>query len=785
MDLRNLCFTYCPQDQPYLTFRLADWGEARLYLLEDHLARVLFLPQGRLTLNRTWMACPHRELPWEGQDRFDLSGFSLPAYHVESSQNMTVVETSALRIVVAHQGLRLQWYARCAGEWQLFARDRQTQSYNFGQWGAGIFHYLQRTRSEQYFGLGEKSGDMDRAGRRFRMLNIDALGYDAETSDPLYKHIPFYITRDRQKPIAFGLFYDNPATAAFDLGQELDNYHGLYRYYHAQTGDMDYYLILGPEIKEVVQRFAWLTGPTLFGPKWSLGYSGSTMSYTDAPNAQEQLLQFLEDCRRYEIPCDSFQLSSGYTSIGAKRYVFHWNTEKIPDPAALAEQFHATGVKLCANIKPCLLADHPRFQEVQRQQLFIQGQETGQPCIAQFWDAPGAYLDFTNPDAIAWWQQQVREQLLEYGIDATWNDNNEFEIWDDTVQCHGFGARIPIGLIRPILALLMMKASFEAQQAYRPDKRPYLISRSGCPGMQRYVQTWSGDNLTSWKTLKYNIRMGKSLSLCGVFNFGHDVGGFAGPAPEPELLVRWVQNGIFHPRFTIHSWNDDGTVNEVWMYPDVLPLIREQIRFRYRLLPYLYTLFYRASAYNEPILRPTFYDFERDERTFEENDDFLLGPALLVASVVEPGQRERAVYLPTGPAGWYDFHSGQWHQSGQTITVAAPLERCPLFVKEGGVIPLTNAGKNTQELQNELELRCYPPKGSGESTYELFDDDGESWAYRSGRYALLHIRMHADEKQVLLQVEQRGDMPSPYQRISFWLPAAEQRQIMVNGAPYP
>lgn len=784
MDLRSICFTYCPQDQPYEMFRLAGWGEVRIYMLEEDIFRVLFLPQGRLTLDRSWMICPQQDLPWEGRDRLDVSGFSRPEYHVETSQEMTIIETSKLRVAVAHHGFRLQWYARRDGEWQIFARDRQTQSYNFGQWGTGIFHYLQRERSEQYFGLGEKSGNMDRAGRRFRMFNMDALGYDAESSDPLYKHIPFYITRDRQKQIAFGLFYDNLATAEFDLGQELDNYHGLYRYYQAQAGDLDYYLILGPGIKDVTQRFAWLTGPTLFGPKWSLGYSGSTMSYTDAPNAQELLQYFLEDCRRYEIPCDSFQLSSGYTSIGAKRYVFNWNTEKIPDPKTLVEQFHAVGIKLCANIKPCLLTDHPRFQEGETQQLFIRRQDTESPYIAQFWGAVGAYLDFTNPDAIAWWQQQVRQQLLEYGIDSTWNDNNEFEIWDDAVQCHGFGPGIPIGLIRPVLALLMMKASFEVQQAHLPEKRPYLISRSGCPGMQRYVQTWSGDNFTSWKTLKYNIRMGKGLSLCGIFNFGHDVGGFAGSAPEPELLVRWVQNGIFHPRFTIHSWNDDGTVNEPWMYPEVLPFIREQIRFRYRLLPYLYTRLYRASTYNEPIIRPTFYDYEDDERTFEENDDFLLGSALLVASVVESGQRERSVYLPKGPAGWYDFHSEQWHESGQTITVDAPLDRCPLFVKEGGIIPLIDPGRNTQQIPKSLELRCYPYSGVGESRCEIFDDDGESWAYQTGRYALLQIRMRSDEQQIFLHVNKSGDAPLPYHQLIFCFPAAEQRPVTVKGDGY-
>ena len=179
-------------------------------------------------------------------------------------------------------------------------------------------------------------------------------------------------------------------------------------------------------------------------------------------------------------------------------------------------------------------------------------------------------------------------QLLEMGIDSTWNDNNEYEVWDGEARCYGFGREIAIKHIRPVMPLLMMRASLEAQQRFAPQKRPYLISRSGCAGMQRYVQTWSGDNRTNWDTLRYNIRMGLGMSLSGLFNVGHDVGGFSGDKPEPELFVRWVQNGVMHPRFTIHSWNDDQTVNEAWMYPAITPAIRSAIELRYRLLPYLY-----------------------------------------------------------------------------------------------------------------------------------------------------------------------------------------------------
>jgi alpha-glucosidase len=781
MDLRELCFTHCPGKESYESFWLQERFEIRVYVLEEDIIRVVFLQNGTLALHRTWTVCPDQDIPWEGRDRLDVSGFSLPSYQLETFKNRTVIETSKLRMDIDHIGFRVSWYARCNNNWVLFTRDRKTQSYNFGQWGQGIYHYLQRELTEQYFGFGEKCGNMDRAGRRFRMLNLDAMGYDAETTDPLYKHIPFYLTRDRKKKVAFGLFYDNLATCEFDMGQELDNYHGYYRYYCAQEGDLDYYMILGPTIQAVVKRFAWLTGPTTFGPKWSLGYSGSTMSYTDAPNAQELLQNFLQECDAHEIPCGSFQLSSGYTSINGKRCVFNWNTDKIPDPLAMTARFHEHGVKLCANIKPCLLTDNPLFPEAKAQGLFIRSHETEEPQIAQFWDGVGAYLDFTNPHTVDWWKQQINIKLLAYGIDATWNDNNEFEIWNGKARCYGFGQEIPIVLIRPLQALLMIKASFEAQQEAHPEKRPYLISRSGCPGMQHYVQTWSGDNRTSWNTLRYNVRMGKGLSLSGIFNFGHDVGGFAGDAPEPELFVRWVQNGIFHPRFTIHSWNDDGTTNLPWMYPDMLPLIRAQFEFRYRLMPYLYTLLYRASEYDEPVIRPTFYDFEHDASTFEENDDFMLGPSLLVASVVEKGQREREVYLPSGPGGWYEFHSGTWFQSGQTISVPAPLDYCPLFVREGGIVPLNNGKLHSPNACEEREFRVFPHTGVGEARYELFEDDGESWGYKKGYYTLIRLHLVSEEQQIPLHLETQGEYPLPYQTISFWFPPLEKRRLLVNG----
>ena len=412
---------------------------------------------------------------------------------------------------------------------------------------------------------------------------------------------------------AVGLFYDNLSHGAFDLGQEIDAYHGLYRSFEASDGDLDLYLMFGTQVSDVVAQFTALTGRTAFPPRWSLSYSGSTMQYTEALDAEGRLNGFLMRLLEHGIPCQSFHLSSGYTKRGDKRYVFTWDKDRFPHPAALAQKFAHSGVSLVANVKPAMLLNHPRFAEVEDFRGFIRDSEDeSRPHIAQFWGGEAAYLDFTNPRTSGWWESQVKAQLLDNGIASTWNDNNEFEVWDDNARANLNGRGGAMACLRPVQTGLMLRASAQAQQEHAPMKRPYLVTRAGGPGLQRYAQTWTGDNRTGWKTLRYNLRMGHGLSLSGIFNFGHDVGGFAGEAPEPELFMRWIEQGIYWPRFTIHSWNDDGGASEPWMYPEILPLVRAAMAWRERLAPLFYTLMWRAHAHHEPILRPLFFDFPNE-----------------------------------------------------------------------------------------------------------------------------------------------------------------------------
>lgn len=781
----NYLFEYVSQEGNCFIFNLKEENViARIFVLEDDIVRVLFTKGNTLNLKNTWLVAPDMEdIPLEGRDKLDVSIFSLPPCKFERNIHNISIETKNLKLIVNLDGFKITWYYKNIEENKDIAimKDRNTQAYNLdGSLGEGICHYIERDINESYYGLGEKSGETERAGKRYRMMSIDPMGYDAKSTDPLYKHIPFYITRNSETGISHGIFYDNMSKCVFDMGNEMDNYHGKYRYFQSEAGDLDYYVIAGPKIKDVTKRYSWLTGKTIFTPKWSLGYSGSTMTYTDEPNAQERLEEFLHLCEKHDIICDSFQLSSGYTSIEEKRYVFNWNYDKFPNPKEFTKDYHEKNVYLCANIKPCLLKSHPKYEELKERELFIKNGTDNSPELAQFWDGLGSYIDFTNEEAFNWWKEQVKKQLLEFGIDSTWNDNNEYEIWSKNVQCNLFKENLNFELVRALQPLLMMKSSYEAQKEFSPTLRPYLISRSGCPGMQRYVQTWSGDNYTSWETLKYNIKMGIGLSLSGIYNLGHDVGGFAGPAPSPELFLRWVQNGIFYPRFTIHSWNFDKTVNVPWMYSEITDKVRNLIKFRYKITPYLYTALYNAHENYEPIIKPTFLDFENDKKTFEECDDFILGDCMLITSVVEEGASQRAVYLPKLREGWYDFNTQDWYEGGQTVTIPAPLEYSPFMVKAGSIIPVNdNQSTFLTKSDDKRSFYLFPYKKLGLSEYSLYEDDGISLNYKN-MHTKINIKMDCNEKYIEISLNKKGNFELPYKKISFYLPKTESRALVVN-----
>jgi alpha-glucosidase len=768
-------FRLAERDRAHLLLK-ADGGEmAHIFVLEPDIIRVMVLPDGEVRFPRTWAIAPGQaDVAYEGRDRFDLSGFSLPAYELTTDERGLVLTTASLRLELGWRNLRCRWSMRVGDDWRAIAADRPTQAYDFGWWDGRPRHYLKTLPGEAYYGLGERSGPMDRAGRRFRLTNLDAMGYDAETSDPLYKHIPFYMTRTGEGA-AFGLFYDTLADCVFDFGCERDNYHGLYRGFLAETGDVDYYVIAGPAPLDVTKRFTWLTGKPARLPDWSLAYSGSAMAYTDAADAQARMGDFLELCAEHDIPCESFHLSSGYTSIGDKRYVFHWNRDKFPDPSSFVAEFAANGVRLCANIKPCLLRDHPKFEEAQVKGLLI-GETDGEPHWVQFWDEVGAYIDFTNPEAVAWWKTQVTENLLDYGVAATWNDNNEYEIASPRAIVGGQGDPRAAVECKPLQPLLMMRASRQAQLAHAPDERPMVVTRSGAVGMHRYAQTWSGDNTTAWKTLRWNLRMGLGLALSGVSNFGHDIGGFAGPRPNVELFLRWVAAGVLLPRFSIHSWNDDGSANEPWMYPEAVSTVRAFLGLRHRLAPYLKECLRRYAEAYEPVMRPLFLDFPNDAACRIEQDVFLLGDALLAAPVVEQGAKAVGITLPVG-ADWEDYWTGEAHAGGEALRLDCPMDRTPILLRKGAAIPVNLSAAHFGLTSFERGVRVTVPE-SGPISGSWVEDDGERI---DGPTASWRIDGAAGGCGISLSVSVSGALVTD-RRMTLVLPGSERRPVDLDGA---
>lgn len=724
---------------------------AQIAVLGEDLVRVQLLPAGRAAMGRSWATVGSAgDAPAEGRDREDLSVFACPDFELREGDGEVEIRTERLRLTVREAPFALEW--RLPSGAALFG-DHPWRGYGAGDYGR-LRHTLRRDPDEIYLGLGEASGPLDRHHRRYRLRPSDALGYDAELSDPLYKHLPFVIALTRAGH-ASALFYDTAAETIVDLGAEIDHYLGPYRYTEVDAPELDYYVVVGPELPTVVRRTNDLTGYPPLPPRWTLGYLGSTMHYTDADDPAAELAGFVAKLAEHAIPCSGFHLSSGYSlADDGRRYVFEWNRRRVPDPAAAVAVFADAGIATVANVKPALLESHPAWAELAAAGRFVRAAPgSAEPYRGDFWGGRASLLDFTDGGAYAWWRERLRERVLGVGIDASWNDNNEFQIAGREAHCRAGPAR----WLRPVLSLLMNRASRDAQREARPDARDWQLTRSGMAGSQRYAQTWSGDNRTSWKTLAYNLPMGLNLSLCGWAQHGHDVGGFAGPAPDAELFVRWVQHGILMPRFCIHSWNDDGVVTEPWMHPEATATVRELIRFRVALVPYLYTLARGASERGEPITRPLAYAFQGWAAGRRESFVHLLGPALLVAPVLEPGARERRVTLP--PGRWLEPLTGRVHDGGEagggSAVLAAPLAMPPLLLREGHAVPLLHPVHRRAGAAAPAEAllrgaaRWGPgggvqwlafPDAAGAVRGRLYWDDGTTRAFERGAWDAFELR---------------------------------------------
>ena len=716
---------------------------ARIDFISKSAIRVAIYNDGS-SLLATYNVCPDNKLSAKGRERLSLEGFNTcsPALFEAEGKDAFKLDCG-VEISLDLNNFLLAY----SNNGKVLFKDRAPLAYNLeNEFGRDYIHYISREENELVLGLGDKGGTLNKACKAFRIETTDSMGYNAEITDPLYKHIPFYICENSAG--AYGIFYDTSATSYMDLGKEINNYYEPYKYFKTEDNCIIYYVFFGTKL-EILQQYASLCGRQAFPPKWSFDYCASTMAYTDAPNSQEEFDGFLAKIKDTKLSCRGFYLSSGYTSIGEGRYVFNWNYDKFPNPAKFIKDFADGGINIIPNIKPAFLTSHPMYDELQDKGLFIKNPD-GTPLVTQFWDGLGSYLDFTNYEAFDFWKKQVTEKLLDYGIIATWNDNNEFDIKDCEALTNG---GINADLLRPTLTYLMVLSSYQAQIAKSPNLRPFLSTRSGGIGVRRLAQTWSGDNRTAFEDLRYCHNIGLTMSLSGLYFYGHDLGGFTGSMPSRELLLRWLQHGIFEPRFTIHSWNSDGSATMPWSYPDILPSVQALFRQRRRLLPYLYNCAYNAVHREVPINAPLLLYF--DDCNFSESNSFMLGRDILATCIFDEGAEAVSVYLPKG----YDWYLGsEKFSGGQTVEMnIKPTDEMPFFIRGGSVIPF-DEGECTYGAEEDIHLNIYPIE-RGEFEAEYFCDDGESFDYLDGNCVKLKIRVDCRNDEIIVSYTNEGQMP--------------------------
>ena len=605
---------------------------------------------------------------------------------------------------------------------------------------------------EHYFGLGDKTGGLDRRGAAFQMWNTDAYGWQ-ESTDPLYKDIPFYLSY--RAGVSLGVLIDNTWPSSFDFGKTVFNEFQ----YRAESGPADIYLIYGPSAKQVLKDYAWLTGPTPLPPLWALGFQQSRYSYM----SQARVLEVAARLRGDKIPADAVYLDIDYQQ---KNRPFTIDATAFPDMAGMVKQLHQEMFHVVAitdlHIPQLAGKNYQPYESGLNGNEFVKNPD-GSLFVGKVWPGPSVFPDFTQQQTRAWWGT-LYKSFVHIGIDGFWNDMNEPSVFNslqtmpDTVVHRidepGFAVRTATHReIHNVYGMENSRATFDGMLALRPQMRPFVLTRASYAGGQRYAATWTGDNSATWNHLRLTTSMLKNLGLSGFSLAGADVGGYAG-TPSPELLTKWIEIAAFQPIDRDHAEKGTGD-HEPWANgPEQEAIRRQFIEQRYKLLPYLYTVMEDNTRTGLPLLRPLFLEFpdaspDRHPLDVDLNTsgEFMVGPDLLVAGPPFPEKTDDYDAKLPGP-GWYDFWTGKRivpakAQSGAadplltgpelpTVHIHPELATLPVFVRAGTILPIAPLVQSTLEPPDgPLTLRVFPgPQCAG----SLYQDDGTSFSYRQGDF---------------------------------------------------
>ena len=656
----------------------------------------------------------------EQKDDFSYAVMQKPSAFIidlRETSDSSILLTDSLQVVIYSNPLR---FSVRTFNGTVISEDYANLSVSW--LGTEVTTYKKLFPDEKFLGLGEKTGNLNKRGGSYENWNSDVPAY-ATNHDPLYQSIPFFIgVHDK---IVYGIFLDNSYRTKFNFGASTDE---QFSYFSATNGEMNYYVFGASTVAGIIRDYTWLTGRMSMPPYWSLGYQQCRWSYFP----ESQVMSIAQQFRDKQIPCDVLYFDIDYMD---SYKIFTWNNDRFPNPKSMIEKLNGMGFHLVTIVDPGIRIDKGYFayNEGLSNNSFAKYPD-GKNYTGSVWPGRCHFPDFTNEKVRKWWGNAFTH-LVNPGVEGFWNDMNEPSAWGqsipDIVQFDFDGRKTTMAQAHNIYGLEMSRATFEGAKELLKGKRPFILTRAGYAGIQRYSAVWTGDNDATDEHMLLSARMVTGLGLSGVSFTGPDVGGFMGN-PSEQLYVRWMSLGVYTPLFRNHSaW--DTKSKEPWSFGlNVERVVKDMISQRYRLLPYIYSAFHESTMSGLPVARSLAINYTFDEKVYWGNyqNEYLFGDNILIAPL-SCNQQAGKVYLPEG--GWYRMSSGDFFRGCTEITVDAPLNDLPVFIKASAIIPMQSDIQFTdQKPSPTLDIHIY--NGEVPNSFAYYEDDGSTYQYENSQF---------------------------------------------------
>jgi len=582
-------------------------------------------------------------------------------------------------------------------------------------WLNGTWTYTFHVQNDEHFyGTGERSNRLDLRGLRFDSFNTQHGGYSQPAPNTMNVNIPFVVSSKN-----YGIYFDDTYPGHFDIAYSNPEMFT----YTVDSGQATYYFISSQDMKGVLREYTWLTGRSPLLPKWAYGYIQSKYGYHDYLEASAMIQRMRAD----SIPCDGIVLDLyWFKNMGD----LFWNTSSWPDPGGIMSDFLSRGFKTIVITEPYIVQPSANYQ-IAIDNGYLAKNSSGQPYVLPNWwscNCNAGLLDITNPAAQTWWWNKY-VSLFSSGVSGLWTDLGEPERdYQDMSFYLGSDSKV-----HNIYDFLWAKTLYEGFSYSFPNRRLFNLTRSGYAGIQRFgTVTWSGDVSKTFGGLAVQVPMLLNMGMSGISYHNSDIGGFTAGTTTPELYARWMEFGTFCPITRAHGTGGVGT--EPWVYgPETEEICRKYIDLRYELFPYIYSTAFQSYLSGTPLARPLILEFPGDPNLYNESSSYMWGDAFLVSPVVKAGETSKTVYLPQG--NWVDFWTDSVFAGGNWITVPAPLDRLPLFVRSGSIIPTHLLVQDLDSLRDDTLLVEVYPCVAESSSYTLYEDDGTTLQYQKGLFA--------------------------------------------------